>query len=104
MLGYTDSDQPRIAKYKVIVSSTTDMNDFTISFRYTGLFDREPGAYDGTEMLDDVSSLDYKIDKSLSPNYLLSFTIRDILDKEFELVPNYSAGGLEYFITLQYKP
>ena len=103
MLGYTDTDQPRIPKYKVIVSSTTDMNDFIISFRYTGLFDREPGPYDGTEMLDDVSSLDYKIEKAF-PNYLLSFTIRDILDNEFEMIPNYSAGGLEYFLTLQYKP
>ena len=103
MLGYTDSDQPRIPKYKAIVSSSTDMNDFTISFRYTGLFDREPGPYDGSEMLDDVSSLDYKIEKEF-PNFLLSFTIRDILDKEFEFTPNYSAGGLEYFITLQYKP
>ena len=53
--------------------------------------------------LDDVSSLDYKIEKAY-PNYLLSFTIRDILDKEFELVPNYAAGGLEYFLTLQYRP
>ena len=103
MLGYTDTDQPRIPKYKVIVSSTTDMNDFIISFRYTGLFDREPGPSDGTEMLDDVSSLDYKIEKAF-PNYLLSFTIRDILDNEFEMIPNYSAGGLEYFLTLQYKP
>ena len=51
MLGYTDSDQPRIAKYKVVVSSVTDLGGYDISFRYTGLFDREPGAYDGTEML-----------------------------------------------------
>ena len=47
--------------------------------------------------------LDYKIEKAY-PNYLLSFTIRDILDEEFELVPNYAAGGLEYFLTLQYRP
>jgi outer membrane cobalamin receptor len=103
-LGYTDSDQPRVAKYKVVVSSVTDLGPFVISFRYTGLFDREPSLYDGTESLDNVSSLDYKLETVLSPNYLLSFTIRDILDNEFEYIPNYSSGGLEYFITLQYRP
>ena len=103
-IGYTNSDQPRIPKYKVIVSSVTDLGPFVISFRYTGLFDREPSLYDGTESLDNVSSLDYKLETVLSPNYLLSFTIRDILDNEFEYIPNYSSGGLEYFITLQYRP
>jgi len=103
-LGYTNSQQPRIPKYKAIISSTTDMDDFTLSFRYTGLFDRDPGPFDGTSKLDNVSSLDYKIEKALSPEYLISFTIRDILDNEFEFVPNYSAGGLEYFLTLQYRP
>ena len=102
-LGYTNSDQPRVPEYKAIISSTTELEGFDITFRYTGLFNREPGAYDGTEMLDDVSSLDYKVEKSF-PNYLLSFTIRDILDDEFEMVPNYAAGGLEYFLTLQYRP
>jgi outer membrane cobalamin receptor len=102
-LGYTNSDQPRVPEYKAIISSTTELEGFDITFRYTGLFNREPGAYDGTEMLDDVSSLDYKVEKSF-PNYLLSFTIRDILDDEFEMVPNYRAGGLEYFLTLQYRP
>ena len=102
-LGYTNSDQPRIPEYKAIISSTTYLGDYDISFRYTGLFNREPGPYDGTEMLDDVSSIDYKIEKAF-PNYLLSFTVRDILNDEFEMVPNYRSGGLEYFLTLQYRP
>ena len=102
-LGYTNSDQPRIPEYKAIISSTTYLGDYDISFRYTGLFNREPGPYDGTEKLDDVSSIDYKIEKAF-PNYLLSFTVRDILDDEFEMVPNYRSGGLEYFLTLQYRP
>jgi len=103
-LGYTNSDQPRIPEYKAIISSTTYLGGYDISFRYTGLFNRTPGPYDGTEMLDDVSSIDYKIERQVIPKYLLSFTVRDILDDEFELVPNYRAGGLEYFITLQYRP
>ena len=37
-------------------------------------------------------------------NWNMEFIHGDILDKEFEFTPNYSAGGLEYFITLQYKP
>jgi len=102
-LGYTNSDQPRIPEYKAIITSTTDLGGYDISFRYTGLFNREPGAYDGTAMLDHVSSLDYKIEKTF-PNFLLSFTVRDILDNDFEFVPNYSAGGLEYFLTLQFRP
>jgi len=103
-LGYTDSDQPRVAKYKAIINSIHQAGDYTLSFTYTGLFDREPGPYDGTAMLDDVSSLDYKIESEIAPNYLLSATIRDILDKTYEYLPGYNSGGVEILITLQYRP
>lgn len=103
-LGYTDSDQPRVAKYKAIITSIHQAGDYTLSFTYTGLFDREPGPYDGTTMLDDVSSLDYKIESEIAPNYLLSATIRDILDKTYEYLPGYNSGGVEFLITLQYRP
>ena len=35
----------------------------------------------GQHMLDDVSSIDYKIEAAIAPNYLLSATVRDILDR-----------------------
>ena len=53
-LGYTDSDQPRVAKYKAIVNSIHQADNYTLSFTYTGLFDRKPGPYDGIAMLDNV--------------------------------------------------
>ena len=103
-LGYTDSDQPRVAKYKAIITSVHQVDNYKLSFTYTGLFDREPGPYDGSDMLDDVSSIDYKIEGSIAPNYLLSATIRDILDRRYEYIPGYNSGGVEFFITLQYRP
>jgi hypothetical protein len=103
-LGYTDSDQPRVAKYKAIINSIHQAGDYTLSFTYTGLFDRKPGPYDGIAMLDNVSSLDYKIESEIAPNYLLSATIRDILDKTYEYLPGYNSGGVEILITLQYRP
>ena len=69
-LGYTNSDQPRVPEYKAIISSTTDVGGYDISFRYTGLFNREPSPYDGTEMLDDVSSIDYKIETDCKINHV----------------------------------
>ena len=103
-LGYTDSDQPRVAKYKAIITSVHQADNYELSFTYTGMFDREPGPYDGSDMLDDVSSIDYKIEGSIAPNYLLSATVRDILDRRYEYVPGYNSGGVEFFITLQYRP
>ena len=103
-LGYTDSDQPRVAKYKAVINSIHQADNYTLSFTYTGLFDREPGPYDGTEMLDNVSSIDYKIESEIAPNYLLSATVRDILDKTYEYLPGYNSGGVEILITLQYRP
>ena len=102
--GYTNSDQPRVAKYKAIISSVSYVDNYVLSFTYTGLFDRKPGPYDGTEMLDDVSSIDYKIESEIAPNYLLSATVRDILDKTYEYLPGYNSGGVEILITLQYRP
>lgn len=103
-LGYTDSDQPRVAKYKAIINSIHQADNYTLSFTYTGLFDRKPGPYDGTAMLDNVSSIDYKIESEIAPNYLLSATVRDILDKTYEYLPGYNSGGVEILITLQYRP
>lgn len=102
-IGYTDSDQPRTPKYKFVLSGNWIINDFTAKLTYTGLFDRKQSVYD-TEDLKNVNSFDFTVQRPLGQQYLISATFRDILDKEFEIVPDYRAGGRQFFLTLQYRP
>lgn len=101
--GYTDSEQPRIGKYKFIATSNYRFEKFVAKLSYAGVFDRKPGPYDG-DSLPDISSFDLSIQREFGRKYLISFTARDILDREFEVVPGYGAGGLQVFLSLQIKP
>jgi outer membrane cobalamin receptor len=101
--GYTDTDQPRVAKYKFVSSANYHFKKFTAKLTYTGLFDRKPSIYDG-DSLKNINSFDLSIQREFSPEFLLSLTARDILDNEFEIVPGYDAGGRQLFLSLQYIP
>ena len=102
-LGWTDTEQPRVAKYMFVISGTYIIKDYTAKLTYQGMFDRKQSPYD-TEELDNVNSFDLSVQKSVGNNYLLSVTFRDILDKEIEIIPGYGAGGRQIFLTLQYRP
>ena len=102
-IGYTDTEQPRVAKYKFVVSGTYILGDYTTKLTYTGMFDRKQSPYD-TKEIKNINSFDFSIQKPLGNNYLISATFRDILDKEFEVIPDYRAGGRQIFLTLQYRP
>lgn len=102
-IGYTESDQPRIAKYKAVVGGGYSFDQFTARLTYTGMFDRKPGPYDG-DSLPDINSFDLSIQRHIAKNYLLSLTARDILDRQFEVVPGYNAGGRQILLTIQFQP
>jgi outer membrane cobalamin receptor len=102
-VGYTDSDQPRVAKYKFVATGNYHIGDYTAKLTYTGLFDRKASAFD-LGPVEDISSFDLSIQTRFDKNILLSLTARDILDREFEVVPGYSAGGRQIFLTIQYNP
>ena len=102
-IGWTDTEQPRVAKYMFVVSGTYIMGGYTTKLTYQGMFDRKQSPYD-TEELDNVNSFDFSIQKPVGNKYLISATFRDILDKEIDIIPGYRAGGRQIFLTLQYRP
>ena len=96
--SYTDTDQIRQAKYETKVSwfSTIQGWDYLIS--YVGQYDRG-NDFDGTP-IDDVSTFDFNVGYYIKPGLRFAVEIRDILDREFEILPYYGAGGREINLTL----
>ena len=88
-----------IGNHDTYFKNTNEVN--AIENLYTS-FDRkhEPFIYtkstvvdfDGTP-IDDVSTFDFNIGKYVQPRFRVGFQISDILDREFEILPNYGAGG-----------
>ena len=102
MAGYTDTDQPRVPKYKGRISYFASFGETTAELSYTAQFDRDPGPYDGAS-LDDIKSVDFVLRKQLSDKLGLAFTVQDVLDDVVEVLPGYDAGGRKFFLTLTYK-
>jgi outer membrane cobalamin receptor len=101
-VGYTDSDQPRVAKYKFVATGNYYIRGYIAKLTYTGLFDRKASVFD-IKPVEDVSSFDLSVQRRFNKNFLLSLTARDILDRKFEIVPGYGAGGRQLFLTIQYN-
>tara|TARA_Y100000356_G_C11254462_1_gene289214 strand:+ start:819 stop:2360 length:1542 start_codon:yes stop_codon:yes gene_type:complete len=96
---YTDSDRIRVPKYKTKISwyaGTTSNWDYLIS--YVGQWDKGL-EFDGRP-IDDVSTFNINVGYYITPRYRLSMQIRDIFDRNFEILPDYSAGGREFSIAL----
>ena len=93
-----DTDQIRIAKYNFKASwfSTIQGWDYLIS--YVGQYDRG-NDFDGTP-IDDVSTFDFNIGYYPKPGLRFAVEIRDILNREFEILPYYGAGGREINVSL----
>ena len=100
MVGYVDSDRIRVPKYKTKISwygmGYLDNWDWLIS--YVGQFERGL-EFDGSP-IDNVSSFNFNAGYYLTPRYRVGFQIRDIFDRNFEILPGYSAGGREFYISL----
>ena len=102
MAGYTDTDQPRVPKYKGRFSYFISVAETQFELVYTAQFDRQPGPYDG-EFLEDVKTVDFVITRDISSRLAVNFTIQDLFDKEIEILPGYGAGGRNIFLTLTYR-
>jgi len=102
MLRYTDTDQPRIPEAMAVLDVKQYFFNLLFRLKYAGLFDREPGPFDG-DSLDDLEKLNFYVTKTFSNDFVLSFKAENILDKEAEVLPFYNNEGKEYYLTLQYK-
>ena len=54
--------------------------------------------FDGSP-IDNVSTFDFNIGKYIGTKTRIGFQISDILDREFEILPNYGAGGRSFAIS-----
>jgi outer membrane cobalamin receptor len=100
MFGYTDSDQPRIPKYKGVIEPFVTVGNFKYAVTYSTMQDRQPSAYDTS--LDDIQSLDFHISKSFG-SVDVAFKVQDVFDDEYEVLPGYNAGGRNFLLTITYK-
>jgi outer membrane cobalamin receptor len=101
MAGYTDSDLPRVPKYKTRLAYIASVNGVRYDLSYTAQFDR--GTDFTGQTVSDVKTVDFVVSKDISSNLSLSFTVQDLFDREFEIIPGYNAGGRTFFLTLTYR-
>lgn len=96
---YTDSDRIRVPSYKTKVSYYGGSHtgyDWMIS--YVGQWDKGL-EFDGRP-IDDVTSFNLNMGYHLTPRYRVGFQIRDLFDRNFEILPDYRAGGREISLSL----
>ena len=86
-----ETDKIRQPKYNFRASWFSTVRGWDYLLAYTGQFDKGRD-FDGTP-IDDVSTFDFNIGKYIQPKFRIGFQISDILDREFEVLPNYGAGG-----------
>lgn len=99
-LAYTDSDQIRVAKYKTEIAYQRQINDYTLSLKYAGQFNR--GLDFNNVKIDDINTMDFIIQKNIN-KVSVEFSIQDLFDNRFEVLPGYGAGGRKFFLTFTYK-
>ena len=96
---YTDSDRIRVPKYKTKISyyaGTYTGIDYMLS--YVGQWDKGL-EFDGRP-IDDVNSFNFNMGYNLTPRYRVGFQVRDIFNRDFEILPDYRAGGREISLSL----
>ena len=97
---YTDSDRIRVPEYKTRISwageSQNGRFDYMIS--YIGQYNKGL-EFDGRS-IDDVETVSLYTGYDITPRYRLGFQISDIFDRNFEILPDYSAGGRTFSLSL----
>ena len=89
-----ETDLIRAAKYQFKASWFSTVKGWDYMIAYVGQFDRG-NDFDGTP-IDDVSTFDFNVGKYLNPGIRIGLQINDILDREFEILPKYGAGGRQF--------
>jgi hypothetical protein len=96
VIAVTHSDLPRIPKLRTAIMFEDDYKGYTYGFKLAYQNGRRD--VDKTP-LEDVKSAQLHIGKDFGI-YNVMFQIRDVFDREFEILPQYTAGGREYLLTL----
>lgn len=99
--GYTDSDQPRIPEFKTKVGYGIEAYNTTFNISFVGQYERGNEVFTDVP-LEDIQTFDFVISRKFN-RFELDFTVQDLLDREFEIVPGYGAGGRNFYLTVTYK-
>ena len=91
LLVYQDSDKIRIPRKKAKLSYFDGNDEFDYTISWVGQWDRG-NDFDGSP-IDDVNTVQINFGYWVNANSRLSLMISDLLDKEFEILPGYGAGG-----------
>jgi outer membrane cobalamin receptor len=100
MIGYTNSDQPRIPEWKSAINAFFTVGNWRYTLTHSTMLDREPSLYDTA--LDNVQSLDFNVARTLG-RFKLAMHVQDVFDDEYEVLPGYGAGGRSFVLTVIYK-
>jgi len=99
--GYTNSDQPRVARWRGHATVTQPVAGWDLSGtvqvqhrRNTDVSGAQP---------DNVRSVSISAARDLTPDLRTTLTVRDVFDREFEFTPGYRAGGREILLTIQWR-
>ena len=100
MIGYTNSDQPRVPEWKSAINAFFTVGNWRYTLTHSTMLDREPSLYDTA--LDNIQALDFNVARTFG-RFNLAMHVQDIFDDEYEVLPGYGAGGRSFVLTVIYK-
>ena len=105
MLKYTDTEQPRVAKYDAMINWKQRYGKNEYQVKYTVNLDRAPSQYDiiDGEFLEDLKKMNLYYTRYINEKVTLSLKVENAFDDVVEVVPFYNNRGREFYLTLGYN-
>lgn len=105
MLKYTDTEQPRVAKYDAMISWKQRYGKNEYQVKYAVNLDRAPSQTDiiDSEFLEDLKKMNLYYTRYINEKVTLSLKVENAFDDVVEVVPFYDNQGREFYLTLGYN-
>ena len=105
MLKYTDTEQPRVAKYDAMISWKQRYGKNEYQVKYAVNLDRAPSQSDiiDSEFLEDLKKMNLYYTRYINEKVTLSLKVENAFDDVVEVVPFYDNQGREFYLTLGYN-
>ena len=105
MLKYTDTEQPRVAKYDAMISWKQRYGKNEYQVKYAVNLYRAPSQYDiiDSEFLEDLKKMNLYYTRYINEKVTLALKVENAFDDVVEVVPFYDNRGREFNLTLGYN-
>lgn len=105
MLKYTDTEQPRVAKYDAMISWKQRYGKNEYQVKYAVNLDRAHSQYDiiDSEFLEDLKKMNLYYTRYINEKVTLSLKVENAFGDVVEVVPFYDNQGREFYLTLGYN-